>query len=264
MPRITGQTNHDGVQAVSLSLQILERLAQHSNGVGVTALADSFGTSKSRVHRHLQTLVAQGYVVQLETSEKYTIGARLIMLGRRIAEAFDLAQISRGVMIGLREALGYSVVISQLDTEGNRVLATMAGKSAIEINVKPGSILPFHCSSQGKISLAFAEPELCERVLASPLTKMTSYTNTNVEALRKEIDEIRLRGWAVAPNEALIGVNTLAAPIRDGAGTLVGSLGIVDSVQHIAEIPRDEQIEALTSAAVEISRLLGYRLEATQ
>lgn len=258
MPRITGQTNNDGVQAVSLSLQILERLAQQGSGVGVTALAESFGTSKSRVHRHLQTLVAQGYVVQLETSEKYTIGARLILLGRRIAESFDLAQISRGIMQGLREKLGYSVVISQLDTEGNRVLATIAGKSAIEISVKPGSILPFHCSAQGKISLTFAGPELRERVLAAPLNTMTAATNTNPESLRAELALIQQRGWAVAPNEALTGINTLAAPIRDGAGTLVGSLAIVDSVQHIQPAPTDEQIAALTGSAAAISQLLGY------
>ena len=142
------------------------------------------------------------------------------------------------------------------------MLAAVAGKSAIEINVKPGSILSFHCSSQGKISLAFAESDLLERVLSRPLEKLTPNSITNATSLRKEIAEIRRRGWAVAPGEALIGVNTLAAPIRDGAGVLVGSLGIVDSNQHITQAPTNTQIEALTQAAAEISRMLGYNAEA--
>ena len=63
MPRISGAHRGEGVQAVVFALQILEYLAQHRSTLGVTDLARVFDTTKSRMHRHLQTLVAAGYVI---------------------------------------------------------------------------------------------------------------------------------------------------------------------------------------------------------
>ena len=85
MPRISGAQRGEGVQAVVFALQILEYLAQHRSTVGVTDLARVFDTTKSRMHRHLQTLVAAGYVMREEETERYRSGARLIAFGRAVA-----------------------------------------------------------------------------------------------------------------------------------------------------------------------------------
>ena len=67
MPRISGAHRGEGVQVVVFALQILEYLAQHRSTVGVTDLARVFDTTKSRMHRHLQTLVAAGYAPVMPT-----------------------------------------------------------------------------------------------------------------------------------------------------------------------------------------------------
>ncbi len=256
-------TGADNVQAVTLSLEILERLAANGGGMGVTSLAEACGASKSRVHRHLQTLAAAGYVTQSEPSEKYMIGSRLLTLGRRIAEACDFAQLSRALMRQLRENIGQSVVLSEFGVDGCRVLSTIGSKSAIEINVKPGSLLPYHCTAQGKIGIAFGKPSLASHVLGGQLERQTIYSITSPAALESELISVRRRGWAVAPNESLIGVNALAAPIFDSMGTLIGSLALVDSIQFLAEHPTVEQISALTGTAADISELIGYRKQTT-
>jgi IclR family transcriptional regulator, KDG regulon repressor len=71
MPRISGASRGEGVQAVVFALQILEYLAQHRSTLGVTDLARVFDTTKSRMHRHLQTLVAAGYVMREAETERY-------------------------------------------------------------------------------------------------------------------------------------------------------------------------------------------------
>src|SRR5919204_1920113 len=89
MPRIGGAKEaldevRDGeqVQAVVLALSILEILARERRPVGVTRLAQLLDTSKSRIHRHLRTLVRQGYVAQSGDGDKYRVGSELIALGR--------------------------------------------------------------------------------------------------------------------------------------------------------------------------------------
>src|SRR5262245_22560162 len=165
MPRISGAQRGEGVQAVVFALQILEYLAQHRSTVGVTDLARVFETTKSRMHRHLQTLVAAGYVMREEETERYRSGARLIAFGRAVAENFELTNAARPVMESLRSSLGHAVALSQPEPDGMRVIATIAGKSAFEIGVKPGSMLAPHTTAQGKLMLAFGG-DAAERALA--------------------------------------------------------------------------------------------------
>src|ERR1044071_5681697 len=155
MPRISGAQRGEGVQAVVFALQILEYLAQHRSTVGVTDLARVFATTTSRMHRHRQTLVAAGYVMRDDETERYRSGARLIAFGRAVSENFELTSAARPVMEALRASLGHAVTLSQPEPDARRVLATIAGKSAFQIGVKPGSTLVPHATAQGKLMLAY-------------------------------------------------------------------------------------------------------------
>ena len=262
MPRVkalrkelSGSAN--SVQAVVLAFGVLEHVAARTEAVGVTAIAAALGSTKSRIHRHLRTLVDQGYLAQAGDSEKYQIGERLVALGRAVCERFDLASVASDVMRDLRDALGHYTVVSQVESSGVRVLATLSGNSILEIGVKRGSILAFHCSAQGKIALACGDPVVRAQVLGSRLYAQSPKTITNPRLLQREIERIRRLGWAVAPGESALGINTLAAPIFDAGATLVGTVAIVDSIQHIAEHPSERQVQAVVEAARRISALLG-------
>jgi DNA-binding IclR family transcriptional regulator len=254
MPRISGAQRGEGVQAVVFALQILEYLAQHRSTVGVTDLARVFDTTKSRMHRHLQTLVAAGYVMREEETERYRSGARLIAFGRAVSENFELTSAARPVMESLRTSLGHAVTLSQPEHDGMRVIATIGGKSAFEIGVKPGSTLAAHATAQGKLLLAFGGDAVMERSLAKAPSRNTPFT-----PLRAELDQIRRQGWATAPNQAIIGLNALAAPIMDALGSFVGAIAIVDSVQFIPEDPSAKQIKQIVDAGKRISANIGYR-----
>jgi len=259
MPRISGSNRGEGVQAVVFALQVLEYLAQHRSTVGVTDLARVFDTTKSRMHRHLRTLVAAGYVMREEETERYRSGARLIAFGRAVAENFELTSAARPVMESLRSSLGHAVTVSQPEPDGMRVIATIAGKSAFEIGVKPGSTLPAHATAQGKLLLAFGGDVVMERMLARSLPRSTPSTMTERAPLRTEAEKIRRQGWAIAPNQAVLGLNALAAPILDALGMLVGAIAIVDSIQFIPEDPSAKQIRHIVEAGKRISATIGYR-----
>jgi DNA-binding IclR family transcriptional regulator len=259
MPRITGSSDTKGVQAVVFALKILEFLAGRGSAVGVTELARAFRTTKSRMHRHLRTLTQAGYIVQDADTERYRASTRLIALGRAVSGGFDLTIAARDVLRDLRESLGHSVALSRAESDGVSIVATVPGKSPVEIGVKPGSVLAYHASAQGKVMLAFGDEAMRERVLAQPLPQLTPATITDARRLRRELQQIRKRGWAVAPNETVIGLNALAAPVLDGVGACIGALAIVDSVQFVSHSPSDRQVRGVVAAAQKISANLGYR-----
>jgi IclR family transcriptional regulator, KDG regulon repressor len=257
MPRIEGKSG-DGVQAVQLALSIVEYLAKERQAVGVTTLAQALGTTKSRIHRHLQTLVQQGYIVQPKDSDRYESGPRLVALGRAVSDNLDLGHVAADPLLELRDALGHSAVVSQITPDGMRVLFTVPGRSRIEIGVRAGSMLSFHGSAQGKAALTFASPEFRARVLRGPFEIFTPHTIISPAVLAAELEQIRVQGWATAPNQSGIGLNTVAAPIFDSSGVVCGAVGVVDIVQFIAEVPSEDQRQRTIAAARRVSKALGH------
>src|SRR5436190_399363 len=184
MPRVSGAAA-DGVQAVVLALRILERLAEEGRPMGVTALAGALGSTKSRIWRHLQTLMQHGYIVQSDDTERYRVGARLVTLGHAVGNSLDIVSAGYSVIRHLRDDLGHFTVLSQVETEGVRIVSTISGKSPIEIGVKPGSLLGFHSSAQGKIALAYGGEALRAAAFGARLEKNTPSTIVSPGALRR-------------------------------------------------------------------------------
>jgi len=257
MPKVGG-ANGDGVQAVLLTLRILEHLAHEGRPIGVTALAQALGTTKSRIHRHLKTLAHEGYILQSSETDRYQVGTRLAALGRLAGDTFDLASVALPTLRDLRDSLGHFSVVSEIEPGGVRVLATLPGKSSVEIGVRRGSLLSLHGSAQGKVALAFGDESVRAAVFRSRLELLTPKTIVSAGVLRRELERVRERGWAVALNEALIGVNALAAPVFDATGALIGTVCIVDSIQFIEEEPTAEQIDGILEAGRRISAGLGH------
>lgn len=247
------------IQAVEFALHILEFVVQAQASVGVTELARQFDTTKSRIHRHLQTLVSAGYLLRDADTERYGISARLMALGQAVGESFELASAARFVARDLRDKLGHAVTVSQREPGGMRVLLLVPSRSNIEISVKVGSMLSLHGSAQGKICLAFGDQLLLPQLCDSALEKHTAYTILDPEQLRAEIETVRRQGWAVAPNETMVGLNALAAPIFDALGAYVGAVTMVDSIQFLGPVPPPDHIAEIKAAAGRISANLGYR-----
>jgi DNA-binding IclR family transcriptional regulator len=257
LPQIAGKQS-EGVQAAVLTLRILEHLVQQGRPVGVTELATALGTTKSRIYRYLQTLRQENFIAQSRDSDRYQIGARLLTLTRPPSESFELLTASHDVLERLRDTLGHSTVISVPERSCVRVLATVAGKSAIEISVRPGSTLSLHGSAQGKLALAFGRAALQATILGSKLSTQTPRTIVDPAILKREIAKVAKQGWAVAPNETVLGANALAAPVFDATGTLVATIAVLDSIQFLEPKPSEKQIRNVVAAARRISNRLGY------
>jgi DNA-binding IclR family transcriptional regulator len=247
----------EGVRSVQLAIDVLEAVAFSADELGVTQIAERLNMTKGSVHRHLQTLVERGYLAQNPATSRYAIGPKSRLLARHAPEA-DLAHSAEGSMRQLRDALGHTVVLSEMTPRGALVLTKLSGVSPIEIGVRPGSELTFHASAQGKVMLAFAPHALRARVLARPLQRFTDKTVVSARKIEQELLEVARLGFASAPEEALLGLNALAAPIFDAQGACVAALAIVASIQFLTQKPRQSDVAQLVEAARQISRKLGH------
>jgi IclR family transcriptional regulator, KDG regulon repressor len=258
MPRISQRDQSvDGVQAVVLTVQLLEMIAFGGDAARVTDLASALGTSKTRIFRHLQTLVALGYVMQDPNTDRYRAGIRLAQLGLASANQFDLLSVSRPVMRKLRDALGHTVVLSKVESGRVYAMEQVDGSSLLRIGIVIGSPLGLHSSAQGKLVLAFGAADLLEATIKGGLVASASRTITSPDRLRREIASVRAQGWAVAPSETLTGLNAFAVPIFEAGDRLVGTMAILGSVDEIPRRPTPRYLTAMRTAAREISSSLS-------
>jgi DNA-binding IclR family transcriptional regulator len=257
MPKVRQRNQKEGrVQALALALGMVEQLAFTGKPGRVTDLAKLLGTSKNRIHRHLQTLVDMGYVVRDDDTQRYSVGIRLVQLGSAVANQYDLLSVSRPIMQRLRTNLGLTVVLSKVVANQLYAIERIYGTSEVTVGVVIGSPLGLHSSAQGKIVLAFGAPGLLDSVTKSRLDRRTSKTIVDPVQLRQEIATVRARGWAAAPGETMTGLNAVAVPILDGSTQLFGTLALLGLADEMPTVPTRRHINELTAAAREISAAL--------
>jgi IclR family KDG regulon transcriptional repressor len=263
MPRVKSSSAFsDGILAVALTFHVMEALAKSRSGLGVTELSKLIDATKSRIHRHLGTLMQAGYVAQDAETEKYRIGPAMVVLAEAIVTGVDIVAIARPALARLRDDFGHTALIAHREGEKIRVLDVALGTSDFAIVQRPGNVLGIemlHCSALGKVALAFGPPELLQGVLSRRLPKPTSKTITDRRALLAELERVRKRGWANVPDEGMIGFNALAVPIIDTQQNLTAMIGVIGPTRLLPAAAPADLVESLLRTEAQIAAALGLR-----
>jgi DNA-binding IclR family transcriptional regulator len=137
----------------------------------------------------------------------------------------------------------------------HHILRPAATFQTLEIGLQ----LPLHASAVGKAILAFLPTAESLDFLAESQPRLTKHTAT-AASLRTELKVIRESGLATERDEAVLGESSLAAPIFDHVGNVIGAIGIVEATEVI--FPRGIA-KRLTAAVLEAARGISRELGAT-
>jgi DNA-binding IclR family transcriptional regulator len=255
---MTDKTNSNTTnQSTVAAFSILEEMALHSEPSRITDVASALQMPRARVYRYLQTLIQLGYVRQDPATERYRLTLKLFHLGQAIADGTLLTSVARPVMAALRDVMEQTVTLSIPEETGMRVIDIVRIDSPVQIVTRPGAVLSFHSSAQGKIALAWGNPAYHAQINAARAAGDPDLAGLDLNWLDNEIKHARITGWAVAPSETLPGVNAISAPIFDNEKRFVATITIVGSVQHIEPEPSSHYVASILKAAREISNDLG-------
>src|ERR1700728_748557 len=253
-------------QSLERGLGILGCFTPRRALLGLAEIVDELGMSRSTTHRDMVTLVALGFLEQ-GASRKYRLGVRVTDLGMSVLNSTGLREPSRPYLQELRQRTSYTANLSVLD--GSEILyverarSFRCGQHRIDLNLRPRSRLPAHCTSMGKILLAtLAESERDELIAVMTLKRHGPNTITSKKALRAELDLVLDEGIAVNDEELAAGLVSIACPVRDGDQEVVAAVNLA---AHASMISSEEMINRLLpdllAAADDISARLGYRFE---
>lgn len=245
------------VQSVERAVAILDILAA-AGEVGVTEIAKELGVHKSTAFRLVSTLEQGGLVEQTTDRGRYRLGVGILRLAGATTARLDVVQEARPICRQLANDTGETVNIAVLSDRSALYLDQVASGSALQPHNWVGQHIPLHATSNGKVLLSgLTEPELAQAVQSS-LPAYTDRTITTRKALRRELEQVREQGYAVAVDELEVGLTALAAPIRNAHGDVIASLSVSGPTFRLDESRSKEVLTLVTDAALEISHRLGW------
>ena len=245
------------MQSVDRAVSILELLAD-VGAAGVTEIAGELKIHKSTAFRLLMTLEARGLVEQDVERGKYRVGYTAVQLTAGAAKVRDIALIGRPVCTELAAAVGETVSVSVED--GGQVLTVdlTLGHGAVTAIDSVGRRQSLHATSAGKVFLAEMPREAVQAVIDRGLPALTEATLTDGAALREQLELVRSRGYAVAYEEADVGLVAMAMPVRGLGGRVVAALTISGPAFRINERTLPGFLAELEPAAARFSWRAGY------
>lgn len=245
------------IQSIERAAAILRVVAEAPFGVGVGELAGALGLPKATAHGLLRTLQRVGYIEQDDATGKYLIGAAALGLADARLDTNVLRSYAMNWADTLAARSGESVRIGALRGEGVSIVHHVFRPDGSEQTLRVGIELPLHATALGKVLLAYT-PGLTERVASAPLPAYTRRTVTAPRAVHAEIARVRAQGHAEDVAEFAFERASVAAPLRDAGGRVVGALGVVGAVDRVTDPGvRPKLVELVRATASAVSRDLG-------
>lgn len=197
---------------------LLELMASREQLYSLQSLVEQTGWPKPTLHRMLGQLEAAQLLQREGDGRHYSTGVRL----RRLAENLLLNSSLHGarhvVLRRLVEELGESCNITMFSGAEVVYLDRVETAAPLRFYLRPGSRVPAHCSASGKLFLAQMSPAQRKRLLASlPLERFTPSTLTDLDAIERELKQVRKDGFAFDDEEFLPGLLCLAVNVPTAA-----------------------------------------------
>ncbi|HEY7478230.1 MAG TPA: IclR family transcriptional regulator [Actinomycetota bacterium] len=251
------ESDATGLRSVSRAVTALELIAD-AGELGVTELGRRLGVHKATASRLAATLADRGLIERDPVTDRYRIGFGLVRLAGTAMSGLDLVRTARPVLEHLAERTRETVNLGVLSTDGVVYVDQVAGTRAIVTANWVGRRTPLHCTSNGKVLLAYMDEHERERHLRRPLERLTEETLTDPAELSRHLEEVRRRGYAQTLEELEEGLNAVAAPVRRADGRVTATVGVSGPAFRMTamDLPRVGMLTVEAAAA--LSRQLGY------
>lgn len=238
-------------------LVLLEAMANSEKSVGVTDLATQLSLTKSNVHRLLQGLVHQGFARKVSDTGRYELTVKLWELGAKVFQRLDIRREALPFMKLLANETQETVHLSVLDGVEVLYVEKIDSPQPVRAYTTVGGRAPAQCVATGKAMLAWASEEVIAQV-AEKLQRYTPWSIVTAQELHRQLQRIRLLGYAVNTCEWREQVVGVAAPVRDVTGAVVGALGISGPADRVSDRVISDVVPRLIELADSISARLGY------
>jgi len=251
----SGKRNY--INSIKRAFKILDLYEENIKYLGISEIARALNLNKSTVHRIVKTLKKEEILIQDSESQKYKLGYRVLEIAHKMRKQYNHKDIAIEEMEKLRDKTGEAVLLSVYTNIGGVCIEKVETKNKIKLSSKAGHTTPLHAGATGKILLAFAGEEEIEKVLSNRLKNYTENTITDPDILKKQLKDIREKGYIISWGEVDKGAIGIGAPILDQDGSLNYGLSLAGPEERIKKFGLDKIIKDVKETAEKISNKIS-------
>lgn len=253
-----------GVPILDRTLNILDHLRLHPNGLTLSEISRGLHFPKNTVYRILNTLSAHEYITRDEDTLHYLLSRKMATFSYGCAHDKTLIESSIDIMRHLRDIVQETVVISVIDRGEGIVLEQVQGLHSFRFVCDPGTRQLIYSSASTKAIMAFLPGnERTAALKGATFKRMTANTITSREQFMTALEDVRLTGYGVDHAEALAGVHCVAAPIFNHQGYPVAALTITGPAERVPASAFPKIGAIIGKHAAQISKRLGFGLNSS-
>jgi len=257
--------NRYRVQVVDRIFQILDVLGEVKGEMGATELAVRLNLHKSTIHRLLVSLERHHFVEKNQATAKYRLGWHLFELGMIAVSRLDLLSLSRPHLELLVKKTCETAHLGIMSSGELISILSVEADRSLRLPATVGRRSPLYCTSQGKAILAFSPESVSAGIVRSMQFKaFTRNTITKQTRLREELELIRKRGYSIDNEELEEDLRCIGAPVFNHDGEVIAALSIAGPTYRVGGGHLPKLIEAVITAARQLSTALGMRIEKQQ
>jgi DNA-binding IclR family transcriptional regulator len=250
------------VPAAAQVLAILRYLARQAAPVPAAAISRDVGLPRSTTYHLLDTLIRDGFVMHLPEERRYGLGVSAFELASGYARQAPVQRLATVPLARLVDRTGHNAHLAVL--HGREVLYVIEerapGRAPLVTEV--GVRLPAHLTASGRAMLAML-PAAQVRALfpdASSFVRRTAVSGPrSLTALRRDLAEVRRRGFATEDGEVTPGFSSVAAPVTDHQSLPVAGVAVTFPSDELDPSQRAELAEHVMQTASTLTRRLGGR-----
>lgn len=235
------------VQSVERAVQIL-KCFEKQEALGLGQIANKTSLHKSTAYNLVSTLLNLS-LLEKNQHGKYKLGLELFRLGQNV-DVDEFRYVSF-VLKELADMLGETVNYVKKDKDCVVYVNKVESKHSMRICTTIGQCLPMYCTAGGKAILAFLPEEESEKIVdAYQYFRYTDNTIDSPENLKKTLQEIREKKFAIDKEELEKGLVCVAVPLCNEGGYPVGAISCSGPVTRMTE----EKIDQCSTALIKCIR----------
>ncbi len=247
-----GEVSSLKVPALGKAVALLDALAREP-GLGFTGIQERLGLPKSSTHHLISTMCELG-LIKRRTLGGYGLGLKLLELSSIANESNDLQRDALPLLREFAQRVQLTCHLGVLEQGEAVYLARVEGGQDIVVKSHVGQRYPVNCSALGKSLIAWLAPERLDVVLANlAFEKRMPKTILNAADLRRQLADVRRRGWALDDEEQAPNCRCIAAPIRDRDGVVVAAISAVGTLEQV----EDRRIENLAAQVIDAASAIS-------
>jgi IclR family acetate operon transcriptional repressor len=248
-------------RAVTRAFDILGAFTPGEPDLSLAAMAAKVSLPKATALRLLVCLTQAGFVEQDVASGRYRLGLRAFEIGAGYLAGLEVDGVARPYLEQMANEFNETSTLGVRDGTDVVYIAMVRGESELGLQTRIGARRPVYCTAMGKALIAQMSKAELEALFAGyRFVRYTERTIGSLTALRRELTIVHQRGWAEDDQERLIGLRTVAAPIRDFSGNVVAAISMSTHAHSVTTKRFDRLVSGVVAAAGDISTRMGARV----